>query len=506
MTRAVLAHLAAACGLIAGFTAGLAFASVGWATLAFAATILLAIVITGLAVLLARRLDHRVALRLTAIGKAVGHPDMPRGHEVEYVETIVSALHQSLQRSSAVKTGVAASPLPIAIVSGTGEIAVASAGLTALDPGLARGKTFPRFNQLEQSGGMPVDLGGKRYRAMLASSDSERQIVSLVSDEPVLAPEILATIGEAMVSGSLDRGLVESLKALGPEGTPLLRGLEALADGLRLIDGVLDGDAGAIRSARGRNDALGVRARAVADLFESLAAGLQEEEELRARLEQKLVRIGELVDRHRAMAAKLRDAALEVREDGTVLGAALETGVARAETVQGLGHKAREMVDEAVVVAKTNNEAAAGLGTLTSEIAELVASIEAVSFRTNLIALNASIEAARAGEKGAGFAVVAEEVRTLAQQSIGTAKEIKALVTRGRSQSEQSASGATGLERLIADLDDNLRNLSTETDKIADALSQGKNALAQLDHNAAAIVEDADRATGGAHAQVARRA
>lgn len=65
----------------------------------------------------------------------------------------------------------------------------------------------------------------------------------------------------------------------------------------------------------------------------------------------------------------------------------------------------------------------------TGEIAKILDLISGITFKTNLLALNASIEAARAGEAGKGFAIVAEEVKRLAQRSEGAAKEIRILVS-----------------------------------------------------------------------------
>ena len=330
MSRAALAHLAAAFGLGAGFAVGLAFAEVGWATLAFAAAIVLAVLTTVLSVYLARRLDHRVAARLGAIGAAVGHEKMRRGHEVDYVEGIVSVLHQSLRRATAVRTGVAQSPLPLAVLDETGEIVTASAGLTALGPQFDKGTLFPDYDRIADTGEGMLTIGETRYRVALAAEAGERRIVSLVADDQGVDAELFAAIGEAMLSGRLDAALAERLAALGPDAAPVRRALTEMGAGLDLIDGVLTGDRAAFSAAQGRNDALGARARQIADLIAAYAAGREEEDELRARLEQKLKRIAELVDRHRAMAARLRDSAEEIRIDSESIGAVLDAGGAHA--------------------------------------------------------------------------------------------------------------------------------------------------------------------------------
>ncbi|MEP4524482.1 MAG: methyl-accepting chemotaxis protein, partial [Alloalcanivorax venustensis] len=92
--------------------------------------------------------------------------------------------------------------------------------------------------------------------------------------------------------------------------------------------------------------------------------------------------------------------------------------------------------------------------TRAQRIEQIVGSIEGIAFQTNILALNASVEAARAGEHGSGFAVVAEEVRLLAQNSDRLAKEIRTLIVDSGAEvargSEQAAQAGDTMAEIVA--------------------------------------------------------
>ncbi len=150
-------------------------------------------------------------------------------------------------------------------------------------------------------------------------------------------------------------------------------------------------------------------------------------------------------------------------------------------------HTAKTLAQEAVANGKASSDVVrqlvdtmANIRDSSRRVVDIIAVIDGIAFQTNILALNAAVEAAHAGEQGTGFAVVAAEVRNLAQRCAAAAKDIKGLINESAqkvsSGTELAEVAGTAMESTVV----SIQKVSTLLDEIAVASTEQREGISQI--------------------------
>lgn len=157
---------------------------------------------------------------------------------------------------------------------------------------------------------------------------------------------------------------------------------------------------------------------------------------------------------------------------------------------KNVSEKSKLAMEESSEILKRIDELVKATSTLdesSKETRGIMSAIDGIAFQTNLLALNAAVEAARAGEAGAGFAVVAEEVRNLAGKSAETVKTSEGVLNGMMEQSGHSIAKSNELNQSFETNLDRIEAISDFIHKLTDELSEQHESFNQMAGNLAQI-------------------
>jgi methyl-accepting chemotaxis protein len=251
------------------------------------------------------------------------------------------------------------------------------------------------------------------------SQNAERTVAA--ADAQKRAVEKIAQSLEILADGDFTRHLDD----LGPDFEKLV------TDFNRMVDSV----AASLTEVKAASQSVDMGSAELANSADTLASRT---EQTAASLEQTAAALHE-------MTSTVKESSDRAQEAGTMVTKAKQDAASSASVMRdAIG--AMDRIQESSV-----------------KIGQIIAVIDEIAFQTNLLALNAGVEAARAGEAGAGFAVVAQEVRELAQRSAEAAKEISGLISESGREVETGA-------KLVNQTGDALMSIETQVNDITERI------------------------------------
>ncbi len=235
-----------------------------------------------------------------------------------------------------------------------------------------------------------------------------------------------------------------------------------------------------MRSDSPRDDEFGTSAKAFDKLLGSLEQAM-----VRIRTATELVSLAaqeiscgnlDLAARTSQQAAAMEQTAVNM----THVADAVKANAGRAQVVCVLAEESHHITQEGWSASTQMKGTLDRLSSNSVKITEITRLIEGLAFQTNILALNAAVEAARAGEQGSGFAVVATEVRSLAQRSASAAQDIKSVIASSVSDIMEGAQQAQQVQTTIEKIQASVTRVTALTTQMSSSSSEQSHHIHQV--------------------------